>query len=331
MLFVKVLPNLTCGHNRQKIWHHFLRYGGEAFCRMDPRHKRLSDFFVNIAALLTIIPLAPLISRYLPPIMVGGWNLDLFLSIVAAFLLVMGVIKIFRPLIIPAFLLVSAVLVYNLFTDSYTFPDVIRDYKNMVVSNWKHRDQKEKELFMINSIFQTRLEQLGNQMKAKVDYKDSLVRNFAVTHSLGDFNEYYAKYGQTVRVLALWKYINANFKYVNDAQRDEYFATPRETILNGLGGDCDDHSILMASAMRAIGANVRIVLTRTHAYPELQCLDKESLTLLKESIVHLFGDKQISELSYHIRNGQYWVNLDYTANYPGGPYLSDTAYAIIEW
>ena len=298
---------------------------------MDPRHKRLSDFFVNFIGLLTILPLAPMINRHLPPVMIGTWNLDLVIAILAAFLLVMGVIKIFRPLIIPAFLLISTVLLYNLFTDSYTFPDVIRDYKNMVVTNWSHRDQKEKELFMINSIFQTRLEQLGNQMKDKVDYRDSVVRNWAVKNSLNDFNEYYNKYGQTVRVLSLWKYINTNFKYVNDALRDEYFATPRETIENGMGGDCDDHSILMASAMRAIGANCRIVLTRTHAYPELQCTDKESLTLMKEAIVHLFGDKQINELSYHIRNGQYWMNLDYTAPYPGGPYLSDTAYAIIEW
>lgn len=297
----------------------------------NPRQRRLSDLFVNMAALLTIIPLAPLINRYLPPIMVGGWNLDLAVSILLAFLLVMGVIKIFRPLIVPAFLLVSLVLVYNLFTDAYTFPDVIRDYKNMVVNNWTQKDQKEKDLYLVNTIFQSRLQTLGNQMKAKVDNHDSLVRNFAVQHSLEHFDEYYPKYGQWVRILSLFKHINSNFKYVTDANRDEYFATARETITNGLGGDCDDHSILMAATIRAIGGNCRIVLTRTHAYPELQCPDKESLTLLKESILNLFGDQNIKELSYHIRNGQYWVNLDYTAPYPGGPYLSDTAYAIVEW
>ncbi|HEX6181940.1 MAG TPA: transglutaminase domain-containing protein [Chitinophagaceae bacterium] len=296
-----------------------------------PRQKRLSDLFVNMAALVTIIPLAPLINRYLPPIMIGSWNLDLPIAILLAFLLVMGVIKIFRPLIIPAFLLICLVLVYNLFTNSYTFPDVIHDYKNMVMNNWTHKDQKEKELYLINSIFQSRLQTLGNQLKVKVDHSDSTVRNFAVQHSLESFDEYYPKYGQWVRVLSLFKHINTNFRYVNDAFRDEYFATAKETINNGLGGDCDDHSILMVSAIKAIGGNCRIVLTRTHAYPELQCPDKESLILLKESILHLFGDKQIKELSYHIRDGQYWINLDYTAAYPGGPYLSDTAYAIVEW
>jgi hypothetical protein len=296
-----------------------------------PRQKRLSDLFVNMAALVTIIPLAPLINRYLPPIMIGNWNLDLPIAILLAFLLVMGVIKIFRPLIIPAFLLICLILVYNLFTNAYTFPDVIHDYKNMVLNNWTHKDQKEKELYLINSIFQSRLQTLGNQLKVKVDHSDSTVRNFSVQHSLEHFDEYYPKYGQWVRILSLFKYINTNFKYVTDAYRDEYFATAKETINNGLGGDCDDHSILMASAIKSIGGNCRIVLTRTHAYPELQVPDKESLILLKESILHLFGDKQIKELSYHIRNGQYWINLDYTAAYPGGPYLSDTAYAIVEW
>lgn len=296
-----------------------------------PRQKRLSDLFVNMAALVTIIPLAPLINRYLPPIMVGGWNLDLPIAIILAFLLVMGVIKIFRPLVIPACLLICIVLFYNMFTNAYTFPDVIHDYKNMVMNNWTQKDQKEKELYLINSIFQSRLQTLGNQLKLKVDHTDSTVRNFAVQHSVESFDEYYPKYGQWVRILSLFKYINTNFKYVSDAYRDEYFATARETINNGLGGDCDDHSILMASAIKAIGGNCRIVLTRTHAYPELQCPDKESLVLLKESILHLFGDKQIKELSYHIRDGQYWINLDYTAAYPGGPYLSDTAYAIVEW
>lgn len=298
---------------------------------VSPRQQRLSDLFVKMAAVLTIIPLAPLINRYLPPIMVGGWNLDLPIAILLAFLLVMGIIKIFRPLIIPAFLLICIILSYNLFTDAYTFPDVIRDYKNMVVNNWSHKDQKEKELYLINSIFQSRLQTSGNQMRTKVDHQDSTVRNFAVKHSLEHFDEYYPKYGQYVRILSLFKHINSNFKYVTDAYRDEYFATGKETILNGLGGDCDDHSILMVSAIKSIGGNCRIVLTRTHAYPELHVPDKESLTMLKESILHLFGDKQIKELSYHIRNGQYWVNLDYTAPYPGGPYLSDTAYAIVEW
>ena len=132
-----------------------------------PRQKRLSDLFVNMAALVTIIPLAPLINRYLPPIMVGSWNLDLPIAILAAFLLVMGVIKIFRPLIIPAFLLICIVLVYNLFTNAYTFPDVIHDYKNMVLNNWTHKDQKGKRAVPDQFHFSKQAADIGKPAKGE--------------------------------------------------------------------------------------------------------------------------------------------------------------------
>jgi transglutaminase-like putative cysteine protease len=73
-----------------------------------------------------------------------------------------------------------------------------------------------------------------------------------------NFKEYSNKFDMRTRYLSLFKYINANFNYVPDSQRDEYFATAKETINNGMGGDCDDHSILMASAMASIGAKCRL-------------------------------------------------------------------------
>ncbi|RYF99954.1 MAG: transglutaminase domain-containing protein, partial [Chitinophagaceae bacterium] len=43
-----------------------------------------------------------------------------------------------------------------------------------------------------------------------------------------------------------------------------------------------------------------------------------------------FGNEAIDNMYYHEQNGQYWINLDYSAKYPGGPYVSEIAYAIIE-
>ena len=88
-----------------------------------------------------------------------------------------------------------------------------------------------------------------------------------------------------VRTLSLFKYINGNFKYVPDSQRDEYFSTPRETILNGMGGDCDDHSILMVSALKAVGARCRMVLTEGHLYPELIVVTKRILKRYNAAIL----------------------------------------------
>jgi transglutaminase-like putative cysteine protease len=162
-----------------------------------------------------------------------------------------------------------------------------------------------------------------------VDYRDSVVRNFAVTNSLRYFDEYYGKFGPVVRSLSLFKYINNNFKYVADSERDEYFATPRETILNGMGGDCDDHSILMVSALNAIGVHARMVLTEGHLYPELFCGDEKNFEKVNTAIMSLFSREVKGNIYYHEQNGEFWINLDYSAHHPGGPYVSEKAFAII--
>ncbi len=51
---------------------------------------------------------------------------------------------------------------------------------------------------------------------------------------------------------------------------------------------------------------------------------------MQQAIIHLFSDQAIENIFYHEQDGQYWVNLDYTAKYPGGPYLSEKAFAIID-
>ena len=132
-----------------------------------------------------------------------------------------------------------------------------------------------------------------------------------------------------MRLLSLFKHLNSHFKYVSDSERDEYFATAHETILNGLGGDCDDHTILMVSCMKSIGAHCRMILTDGHLYPELFCGDEKAFELMQQAVINLFGDEAIDNMYYHEQNGQYWIHLDYTAHYPGGPYVSETAYAII--
>ena len=100
--------------------------------------------------------------------------------------------------------------------------------------------------------------------------------------------------------------------------------------MNGLGGDCDDHSILMVSAMRAIGGRARMVLTEGHLYPELYCGNKAEFEKIQQAIIHLFDREVNGNIFFHEMNGEYWLNLDYSARYPGGPYVSEKAFAIIE-
>lgn len=297
----------------------------------ESRYSGLQQFLLNLLSLLTVLPLAPYLNRYLPQIVAGGWHLDMMVAIILSFLFTRLLLWIFKPLIIPAFLLVCGVLVFNYFTDSYSFSNVLNDYKGVVQGNWGAKDSKQLDIL---SLYPRRVETYRDKtvrgIKSRVDFQDSVVRNFSVRHSLEDFDEYFPKYGRVVRFLSLFRYINTHFKYVQDTRRDEYFATARETILNGLGGDCDDHSILMAACMQSIGAQCRIVLIQGHAYPELYCGSKEDFEAMKQAIITLFPRPAVKEIYYHEMKGSYWINLDYTARHPGGPYMNDKVYALIE-
>ena len=286
---------------------------------------------LEIAGILTVIPLAPFINRYVPPLVVGEWNLDLVVSILIAFVLVRLLLTMFKPLIIPCLVVIVGLFTYNLFTNDYNFKDVYYDYRSVVLSNWGTKDVKQPDLINLDpGFFFTYYDKTVRNIRKKINSTDSTVRNFSVHHSLDNYDEYFNKYGPITRQLSLFKHINSNFKYVSDKARDEYFASPQETIANGLGGDCDDHSILMVSCLESIGARCRIVLIEGHAYPELFCGDKKEFELVQEAIIRIFKEYKIKEFHFHENNGFYWLNLDYTARYPGGPYVNNKVYALIE-
>ena len=237
-----------------------------------------------------------------------------------------------RPLIFPTLIILIGYLIYAQVKGTYGFDKVINDYKTLAFSNWQDKDQKSKDLLSINpALFEKPADKVTRRIKSKMQIGDSVVRNWAVKHSLLHFSEYQNRYGMLTRHLSLFKYINNNFKYVPDIHRDEYYASPLETIENGMGGDCDDHSILMASALMNVGARCRLVIIEGHMYPELFIGGRKEFDILQQAIVQLFSNEQITQLNFHEHNGEYWINLDYSARYPGGPYLNDKLRLIIDW
>ena len=290
------------------------------------------NFILNTVGLLTVIPLAPLINRIVPPLMILEYNADLLVSVLLSFVFVRIIFWLFKPLIIPSFIMICLIMAFNLLTNSYSLHTMMTDYSNMVRRNWQQKDEKKIELYLVKgNLFDSDVEKSVKALRSKINYSDSLVRNFAVKHSLDEFDESYPKYGYHVRFLSLFKYINTHFKYVPDAQGDEYYATPRETIENGMGGDCEDHTLLMVSAMRAIGARCRMILTTDHVYPELYCEDLKEFNKVQDAIISLFPEQDLTGIYYREEKGAYWINLDYTATHPGGPYVNDKAYAVIDF
>jgi len=299
---------------------------------INSRHYTITqNILLELSGILTIVPLAPLLNRYIPPVMIGELNLDMLISIVVAFILIRLLLKLFKPLIIPVLVILLGIFVFNFFSKGYSFKDVVQDYRSVVLNNWGTKDSKQQDFLNINpGFFMSYYDKTVRGIRSKVDARDSVVRNFSVRHSLENFDEYFNKYGPLVRHLSLFKYINKHFKYVSDSQRDEYFAAPNETMQNGLGGDCDDHSILMVSCLQSIGARCRIVLIEGHAYPEIYCGDKKEFEVMQQAIIHCFNELKIKEFHYHEHEGEFWLNLDYTAHRPGGPYINNKVYALIE-
>ncbi|QEC67256.1 transglutaminase domain-containing protein [Panacibacter ginsenosidivorans] len=288
------------------------------------------EILTNIAGILFIIPLAPFLCRFIPPVFIGDWNVDLIIALIISVIIIRLMQWLVKPLIIPAFLVVCAILIYNQFNSNYTFTNIASGYKAIVNQNWNVREQKQTDQLSFDPhLFENPEKKVTRLVKEKMQYKDSVVRNFAVKHSLENFDEFNYKYQRLTRYFSLFKYINTNFKYVPDAQRDEYYATPRETILNGLGGDCDDHSILMAASLMSIGAMCRLVIIEGHMYPEMYIGDKKDFEIAQAAIIQFFGDDKIDRIYYHENDGEYWVNLDYTASYPGGPYMNDKVKLVI--
>ena len=234
-------------------------------------------------------------------------------------------------MILPALILVLSLFAYNeLNNKRYTFKNVASDYKSVVSQYWLIREQKQTDQLSFNPhLFENVQERTSRLVTEKVQYKDSIVRNFSVKHSLENFDNYHYKYQELARYFSLFKYINSNFKYVPDAQRDEYYATPRETILNGFGGDCDDHSILMAACLMSIGAKCRLIIIEGHMYPEMYAGNKNDFDIMQQAVLQFFGDIGINRIYFHENDGEYWINLDYTADYPGGPYVNDRVKLLI--
>lgn len=286
-------------------------------------------FLVETFGFLALLPLGLLLNRLVPSLEVNHWSLSLIFSFLAALLIIRIGLDLCKPIIIPATLLLFSVLIYNQFTNGYTLVNAMHDYRNWVTGNWDARDQKQIEgLNVMPDLWGDSRSSLADSLHAKANYKDSVVRNFAVAHSLESFDGSWTKYQQVARELSLFKYINRHFKYVPDPRDNEYYATPKETILNGLGGDCDDHALLMGSCMEAIGAQARLVIVKGHMYPELFVGNKSDFQTFQDAVKELFADQHVAKICYHEHNGQYWVNLDYSASYPGGPYVNNEVYLV---
>lgn len=242
----------------------------------------------------------------------------LFVIILVAIQLTLRLMKTFIVLCIFLYLLV---LTYGTLFGNYGFNRVFEDYRYMVyamIENPKPQD-----------IIISKLLPFPNKSKIidAVDYTNPKVRNFALYATTQHFKtiKHSEKDRLMIQCFAVFAEIKKRWNYVNDPKGSEYIAPASESIQH-FSGDCDDHAILMAACIKAVGGSPRLIHTGGHIYPEMLIGDNSDLEtaiyLIKE--VLFVKESKGKDIHYHIdERGKVWLNLDYTATYPGGPFMKE--------
>jgi hypothetical protein len=225
-----------------------------------------------------------------------------------------------RITLISIFLYLIA-LIYGTLFGSYGFQKVYEDYQSMLYTMSYNPYPQD--------IIIDRLLPFPNKSKVTnaIDYTNPKVRNFSLMAVNKHFKDIkgYNDYFTIIQCFSVFKEINRNWNYVSDPKGREYIASASESV-KYLSGDCDDHSILMAACIRSIGGIPRLIHTDGHIYPEILIgnkVDLETINYLVKKVLFPEESKGKS-LHYHIdERGNIWLNLDYTAKYPGGPFMNE--------
>ena len=129
------------------------------------------------------------------------------------------------------------------------------------------------------------------------------------------------------QVFSIYDDLINNWNYVNDPVSKDLVSKASFSIDVGLTGDCDDYAITMASLIECIGGRTRIISATKgdsgHAYAEVFVGDKTRKQELIKGLNKRYGRLYKNKIAVHFSlddNGNYWLNLDWTAKHPGGKY-----------
>ncbi len=242
----------------------------------------------------------------------------LFLIILTVFQLLLRALR--RVTLISVILYVI-MLIYGTLSGKYGFQSIFEDYRSMI---YTMNDNPYPQDIII-----TKLLPFPNKSKIidAVEYQNPKIRNFAIIAINKNFMDIkgYHDYSTIVQAFAVFKEINSRWNYVSDPKGHDYIAKATESV-QYLSGDCDDHSIFMAACIKSIGGTMRLIHTKGHIYPELLIGSKIDLERINYAIKKdLFPtESRHKPINYHIdERGKIWLNLDYTAKYPGGPFMNE--------
>ncbi|MFC6095972.1 transglutaminase [Flavobacterium qiangtangense] len=249
------------------------------------------------------------------------FQLDRILLFLGILIVIQLILRLLRTIIIVCIVLYLLVLIFGSLFGNYGFNSVFEDYRSMV---YAMSDDPNPQDIIISKLLP-----FPNKSKIlnAIEYDNPKVRNFALLATTKYFKDVkgYHEYRLQVQCFAVFKEIQNRWNYVNDPKGKEYIARASESLIH-FSGDCDDHAILMAACVRAVGGTPRLIHTGGHIYPEVLIGDKKDLEAINYLVKEVLFKEESKgkELHYHIdERGNIWLNLDYTAKYPGGPFMSE--------
>ncbi len=286
---------------------------------------------VYLVAVLLALPLYLIIYPFIPELVLpigDGIRAEHFITFACVLIAFIVLVRRFRTGVYIVLMTGLVVITFTSLAGRYSFADLYRDYAELLGSlrdTSPNAPLAARKLAPFND---------ADRLKTILSGTDATVRREAVRMATANFSE--VKVGSDeftmVQAFSIFKEINSRWRYVSDVKGGEYFAPPAES-LELMAGDCDDHALLMAACIRAIGGQVRLVRTEGHVYPELLIgteaqLERAGYLIRKQLFTKEVGD---APLYHHTdADGRHWINLDYTRNYPGGELMNERIIGILD-
>jgi Ca2+/Na+ antiporter len=300
-----------------------IKLGGRTYQQLKEKFRIKSPWDLIIIFVLNILITIPIFIIAHHNLITLDWanHVDRILLFIVILIAIQFLLRALRRVTLISVILYFLMLGYGTLSGKYGFNSVIEDYRSMIYT--MSEDPYPQDIII------TKLLPFPNKSKIidAVEYQNPKIRNFAImaiNKHFKDVNGYY-DYFTIIQSFAVFKEINSRWNYVGDPKGRDYIAKATES-LQYLSGDCDDHSIFMAACIKSVGGTTRLIHTKGHIYPELLIGNKEDLEHINYAIKKVLFpiESKNKPINYHIdERGNIWLNLDYTAKYPGGPFMNE--------
>lgn len=300
-----------------------IKIGNLSYQELAAKFRVKSPWDMIIIFILNILITIPIFIIAHHNLITLNWaiHIDRILLFLIILVLIQLILRALRRVTILSVILYLFLLLLGTIFGEYSFQSVFEDYRSMM---YTMNDNPYPQDIIISKLLP-----FPNKSKIldAVEYQNPRIRNFAImaiNKHFKNVNGYY-DYFTIIQSFAIFKEINSRWNYVSDPKGHDYIAKATESLLY-LSGDCDDHSVFMVANIKSIGGTTRLIHTKGHIYPEILIGTKKDLEHINYVIkkVLFVKESRYKTLNYHIdERGKIWLNLDYTAKYPGGPFMNE--------